>query len=162
MSKAESSIPRGHHSLSPHLIIAGAAKAIEFYKVVFGAIDVCQMPMPDGRVGHAELKIGDSVLFLADEFPEMGGHSPLKLGGSPVCIHLYVEDVDAVFNRAVKHGATVKMPPADMFWGDRYGKLTDPFGHEWSVATHLEDLSEQEVIERGAAAMASMSDCGSK
>ena len=115
------------------------------------------MPSPDGRtVMHAELQIGDSILFLADEFPEMGARSPKALGGSPVTIHLYVADVDAVFNRAIQAGATAQMPPTDMFWGDRYGKLTDPFGHVWSVATHTEDVPPEEMAKRAQAAFAQM------
>jgi uncharacterized glyoxalase superfamily protein PhnB len=137
--------------------VRGAAQAIEFYKKAFGAEELTRMPSPDGRtVMHAELQIGDSILFLADEFPEMGARSPKALGGSPVTIHLYVADVDAVFNRAIQAGATAQMPPTDMFWGDRYGKLTDPFGHVWSVATHTEDVPPEEMAKRAQAAFAQM------
>lgn len=150
-------IPEGYHALTPHLVIKGASEAIEFYKKAFGAQEVCRMPFPPGpdgqpKVGHAELQIGDSKLFLADEFPEYGSTGPS--GGSPVTIHLYVTDADAAFARAVEAGATVGMPLMDMFWGDRYGKLIDPFGHHWSIAEHLEDLTPEQMQERMAAAMA--------
>jgi PhnB protein len=150
-------IPSGHHSITPHLIVKGAPEAIEFYKKAFGAEELGRMPMPspDGtmKVGHAEIKIGDSRVFLADEFPECGGLGP-QPGSSPVTIHIYVTDADAAFNRAVAAGATVKMPLADMFWGDRYGQLVDPFGHHWSIAEHLEDLTPAQMQERMAAAFA--------
>jgi uncharacterized glyoxalase superfamily protein PhnB len=146
-------IPEGFHTITPHLIIRGAAAAIDFYKKAFGATEVCRHPGQDGKtLMHAELKIGDSHLFLADEFPQMGCKSPLALGGSPVTISLYVEDTDAVFNRAVAAGAQVRMPPMDMFWGDRYGQITDPFGHVWSIATHKEDVSPEELARRAQAA----------
>ena len=149
-------IPAGYHAITPHLVIKGAAEAIEFYKRAFGAEEVCRMPFPaeDGgvKIGHAELQIGDSKLFLADEFPGYGSVGPD--GSSPVTIHLYVTDADATFNRAVEAGATVKMPLEDAFWGDRYGKLVDPFGHHWSIAEHLEDLTPEQMQERMAAAMA--------
>ena len=157
MAHAVKPVPAGFHTLTPHLIVRGAAQAIEFYKKAFGAEELTRMPSPDGRtVMHAELQIGDSILFLADEFPEMGARSPKALGGSPVTIHLYVADVDAVFNRAIQAGATAQMPPTDMFWGDRYGKLTDPFGHVWSVATHTEDVPPEEMAKRAQAAFAQM------
>jgi PhnB protein len=147
-------IPDGYHTITPHLVIKGASEAIEFYKRAFGAEELCRMPFPgpDGQVklGHAELQIGNSRLFLADEFPEYGSTGPN--GSSPVTIHLYVTDADAVFNRAVEAGATVSMPLADQFWGDRYGKLVDPFGHHWSIATHVEDLTPEQMEERKAAA----------
>jgi uncharacterized glyoxalase superfamily protein PhnB len=138
-------IPQGMHSVTPHLICAGAAKAIEFYKQAFGAEEIARLPGPNGRLMHAVVKIGDSQLMLVDEMPEWGALGPKSLKGSPVTIHLYVEDVDAVFGRAVKAGAKVTMPVADQFWGDRYGKLEDPFGHHWSVATHLRDVSVEEA-----------------
>jgi PhnB protein len=148
-------IPEGFHTITPSLVIKGAAEAIEFYKRAFGAEEIMRMPMPgaDGRVkvGHAELRIGDSILFLNDEFPEHGASGPN--GSSPVTIHLYVPDVDAFFNRAVEAGATVQFPLVNMFWGDRYGKLADPFGHNWSVATHVEDVPPEEMPKRMAAAM---------
>ncbi|MFI5018662.1 MAG: VOC family protein, partial [Dongiales bacterium] len=131
-------IPDGFHSLSPHLTVADAAAAIEFYKKAFGATEMGRMPAPDGkRVMHAMLRIGDSSLMLNDEFPEWSAErGPKSLGGTPVTIHLYVEDCGAVYKRAVAAGATATMPPSDMFWGDRYGRLTDPYGHIWSIATH--------------------------
>jgi len=151
MAKA---IPDGYHSVTPHLVTKGAPEAIEFYKKAFGATEVCRMPMPgeDGqmKVGHAELQLGDSKLFLADEFPGYGSVGPN--GSSPVTIHLYVEDVDATFKQAVDAGAKEVMPPADMFWGDRYGKLVDPFGHHWSIATHQEDPTPEQMQERMAEA----------
>ncbi len=149
-------IPDGNHAITPHLVIKGASEAIEYYKEAFGAEELCRMPFPgpDGQVklGHAELQIGDSRLFLADEFPQQGCQAPN--GSSPVTIHLYVDDVDTVFDRAVKAGATAAMPPADMFWGDRFSKIVDPFGHHWSIATHVEDLTPEQMQERMAAAFA--------
>jgi uncharacterized glyoxalase superfamily protein PhnB len=146
-------IPHGFHTLTPHLIIKGAAEAIEFYKRAFGAKELSRMPFAgqDGQVklGHAALLIGDSRLFLADEFPEYGGVGPGPT--SPVTLHLYVTDVDAAFARAVEAGAKVTMPLDNMFWGDRYGKLVDPFGHHWSIAEHLEDLTPEQMQERMAA-----------
>ncbi|MGZ3390147.1 MAG: VOC family protein [Isosphaeraceae bacterium] len=149
-------IPAGHHAITLHLVIKGASKAIEFYKRAFGAKELSRMPFPgkDGQVklGHAALQIGDSRLFLADEFPERGVVGPGS--GSPVTFHLYVTDAAAAFVRAVEAGAKVTMPLADMFWGDRYGKLVDPFGHHWSIAERLEDLTPEQMQERMAAAMA--------
>jgi uncharacterized glyoxalase superfamily protein PhnB len=151
-------IPQGLHTLTPHLVVRGAAAAIDFYKQAFGAIEICRHVGPDGRsLMHAQLRIGDSALLLNDEFPQCP--SPQGLGGSPVALALYVEDCDAVFNRAVAAGATVRMPLADMFWGDRYGCLIDPFGHVWSVATHKEDVSPEELARRAQAAFAHMGDC---
>jgi uncharacterized glyoxalase superfamily protein PhnB len=148
-------IPDGHHAVTPYLMIAGAEQAIAFYKKAFGAVEVCRMVGPGGHgIAHAELKFGDSFLFLADVCPDFGGKDPKALGGSPVGIHLYVESVDAVFAQAIAAGATVKVPPTDMFWGDRFAKLTDPFGHDWSLATHIEDVSEAEVARRAEAAFA--------
>jgi PhnB protein len=150
-------IPEGYHTIIPHLVVRGAAEAIDFYKKAFGAVEVARMPTPDGKIMHAHLKIGDSHLFLVDEMPfPGGGKSPQSLGGASVALHLNVEDADAVFNRAVAAGATAKMPPADMFWGDRYGQLADPFGHEWSVATHKEDVSPEEMKKRMQAMFAQM------
>ncbi len=147
-------IPEGLHTITPHLVIKGAAEAIEFYKRAFGAKELSRMPMPgangDVRIAHADLQIGDSRLFLVDEFPEHGSTGPN--GSSPVSFHLYVTDADAVFNQAVEAGATVTMPLANMFWGDRFGKLVDPFGHHWSIATHLEDPTPEQMKERMAAA----------
>jgi uncharacterized glyoxalase superfamily protein PhnB len=133
------------HSVTPHLVCAGAAKAIDFYQKAFGATETGRMPGPDGRLMHAAIRIGDSTVMLADEMPEWGSLGPTSLKGSPVTIHLYVDDVDKFVERAVKAGAKVTMPVADQFWGDRYGKLEDPFGHHWSVATHVRDLTPDEM-----------------
>jgi PhnB protein len=151
-------IPEGAHTIAPHLTIEGAADAIEFYKKAFGAKEMMRMPASDGkRIMHASLKIGDSTLMLNDSFPEWGGTGgPKTLGGTPVTVHLFVEDCDAVFNRAVAAGATVTMPVSDMFWGDRYGRITDPYGHNWSIATHKKDLTPAEIMEAGKKAMAEM------
>jgi PhnB protein len=138
-------IPDGMHSLTPHLVCHGAADAIEFYKKAFGAVEMGRVPGPDGRLMHAQVRIGDSALMLVDEWPEMGSVGPKDLKGSPVTIHLYVTDVDATVAQAVAAGAKVTMPVDDMFWGDRYGRLEDPFGHQWSVATHKRDLSPEEI-----------------
>ena len=148
MSKpAVKPIPEGMHSLTPLLICAGATDAIEFYKKAFNAIEESRLPGPQGKLMHAMLRIGDSALMLTDEMPEMGGLGPKSLKGSPVVIHLQVKDVDAVVKQAVAAGAKITMPVAEMFWGDRYGQLEDPFGHHWSVATHTRDLSPQEIQE---------------
>jgi uncharacterized glyoxalase superfamily protein PhnB len=152
MAKAKP-IPDGYHTVTPYLAIRDAAKAIEFYKKAFGAEEIFRMPGPDGKVMHAEIRIGDSPVMISEEFPEYGTKSPQALGGSPVNIFLYVENVDKVFEQAVKAGATVTMPVADQFWGDRYGKLDDPFGHSWSVATHVEDVAPDEMAKRAAKAM---------
>lgn len=143
-------IPEGHPTLTPHLIIKDAARAIDFYKKAFGAEEVMRMPMPDGRLMHASLKFGNSMLFLCDEFPEhgCGGASPQTLKNSHATMHIYVEDVDKAYQRAVDAGATAQMPPQDMFWGDRYGTLIDPFGQPWSLATHKEELSPEEMKKR--------------
>ena len=147
MNSAVKPVEEGMHTVTPHLVCANCAEAIEFYKKAFGAIEVMRSPMPDGKIGHAQLRIGDSPLFLADEFPDYGSHSPLSLKGSPVTIHLSVPNVDEIWNSAKAAGATVRMELADMFWGDRYGKLTDPFGHQWSLATHIKDVSPEEMEE---------------
>ena len=141
-------IPDGYHTLTPYMTVRDAARAIEFYKQAFGAVERGVMKGPDGKVMHAELTIGDSIFMLADEFPEYGSMSPLSTGGSGMGLHIYVEDADSAFDRAVKAGAKVDMPVSDMFWGDRYGKVSDPFGHKWSIATHKADLSAEEM-ERG-------------
>lgn len=138
-------IPPGMTSITPHLVCKGAAEAIDFYVKAFGASELARLPGPDGRLWHAMIKIGDAVLMLVDEFPEHGSLGPLTLKGSPVIIHLYVPDVDATVARAVEAGARITMPVADMFWGDRYGQLVDPFGHLWSVATHVRDVSPEEI-----------------
>ncbi|MDO9005320.1 MAG: VOC family protein [Aquabacterium sp.] len=138
-------IPDGMHSLTPHLVCAGAAEAIEFYKKAFNATEMARLPGPDGKLMHAAVRIGDSVLMLVDEFPQWGTLGPLALKGSPVVLHLYVEDVDAQVKQAVAAGAKLTMPVTDMFWGDRYGQVEDPFGHKWSVATHTRDLTPEEI-----------------
>jgi len=138
-------IPDGLHSLTPLLTCAAASDAIDFYKNAFSAVELTRLPGPTGKLMHASLRIGDSVLMLTDEFPEWGGLGPKMLKGSPVTIHLYVEDVDAAVAQAVAAGAKVIVPVADMFWGDRYGRLEDPFGHQWSVATHQRDLTPLEI-----------------
>lgn len=151
-------IPDGYHTVIPTLIVRGADKAIDFYKRAFGAKELMRMPGPGGKgIMHAEIKIGDSAIMLADEFPDMGTRSPETLGGVAGSIYLYLEDVDKSFEQAVAAGAQSKMPPTDMFWGDRFAKLTDPFGHEWAMATHKEDVSEEEIRKRGEAFMAQMS-----
>ncbi|HYW39383.1 MAG TPA: VOC family protein [Terriglobales bacterium] len=141
-------IPKGYNAVTPYLIIKGAAEAIEYYKKVFGATEVMRLPGPDDRIGHAELKIGDSHIMLADEFPEVDYRSPLALGTSPVSMLLYVEDVDSTVERAVAAGAKILKPVADQFYGDRSGFIQDPFGHLWGVATHVEDVSAAEMEER--------------
>jgi uncharacterized glyoxalase superfamily protein PhnB len=138
-------IPQGMHTVTPHLICAGAADAIEFYKKAFGAVEMARLPGANGKLMHAMLRIGDSAVMLVDEAPEWGMLGPKALKGSPVTIHLYVDDADASAARAVKAGAKLTMPVADMFWGDRYGTLEDPFGHRWSVATHVRDVTPEEM-----------------
>lgn len=138
-------VPEGMQAVTPHLVCAGAADAIEFYKKAFDATEEGRLPGPRGKLMHAMIRIAGSAVMLVDEFPEHGNLSPKSLKGSPVTIHLYVADVDAFVKRAVAAGAKITMPVADMFWGDRYGRLEDPFGHHWSVATHLRDLSSQQI-----------------
>ena len=140
-------VEEGMHTITPHLVCANCHEAIEFYKKAFGAVEVMRSPMPDGKVGHAMLRIGDSPLFLADEFPDYGSFGPLTLKGSPVTIHLSVPNVDELWASARAAGATVRMELADMFWGDRYGQVVDPFGHVWSMATHIRDVSPAEMEE---------------
>ena len=146
-------IPEGMHSLTPHLVCAGAADAIEFYKKAFNAVELARLPGPDGKLMHALVRIGDSALMLVDENPQWGMLGPKALKGSPVTIHLYVKNADVTAAQAVAAGAKITMPLADLFWGDRYGQLEDPFGHRWSVATHVRDLSPDE-IRQGMAKMA--------
>ena len=156
MTGKVSPIPPGFHTLTPHLVIKGAGAALDWYKKAFNAEEVMRMPGPDGAsVMHAEVKIGDSLLMLADEFPGMDTHAPETLKGTTVSIMLYVTDVDKVFNQAVAAGGKPVLPPTDMFWGDRYGKLTDPFGHSWALATHKEDVPPEEMAKRAAAAFGS-------
>ncbi len=146
-------IPEGYHSISPALTCKDAARAIDFYKKAFNAQEVMRMPAPDGKISHAELKIGDSIIFLNDEMGPMTGTTT----GTPrLSLFLYVEDADTTFNNAVKAGAKVDMPLENQFWGDRYGKLTDPFGHQWGVATHVEDVAPEEINKRAAAFFAKM------
>jgi PhnB protein len=145
-------IPEGYHSVTPYLIIRGAADAIEFYKKAFGATELFRFPGPDGKIGHAELQIGNSRIMLADEYPDMGYNGPQTIGGSPVALMIYLADVDAVFNRAVEAGATVKEALQDKFYGDRIGTVIDPFGHRWHLATHQEDVSMEEMERRAKAA----------
>ena len=145
-------IPEGYHTATPYLIVKDAARAIEFYKKAFGATELMRMPGTGGKIGHAEIKIGDSPIMLADEVPGMGFRSPESLGGSPISILLYVEDVDVVFSEALAAGAKVQRPVADQFYGDRTGGVTDPFGHVWYIATHKEDVSPEEMKKRAAAA----------
>ena len=145
-------IPEGYGAVTPYLIVDGAARAIEFYKQAFGAEETFRMEGPGGRVGHAEIKIGDSHLMLADEHPEMGARGPRSFGGSPISLALYVEDVDATVNRAVEAGAKLTRPVANQFYGDRTGGVEDPFGHAWYVATHVEDVGFEELHKRAAAA----------
>ena len=147
-------IPEGYHSVTPSLIIKNAAAAIEFYKTAFGAIELFRMSQPDGRVGHAEIKIGDSPIMLADEFPELNYVSPQTLGGSPVSLMIYVADVDVVFKRAIDAGALERKAVQDEFYGDRTGSLIDPFGHCWYIATHKEDVTPEEMEKRAKSAHA--------
>src|SRR4051794_20611494 len=146
-------IPDGYHTATPYLIIKGAAGAIEFYKKAFGATELLRFGGPDGKVGHAEIRIGDSPIMLADEFPEMGARSPQALGGSPVSILLYVADVDALAERAVAAGAQVVRPVKDQFYGDRSGTFANPYGHVWTIATHTEDVAPAEMHKRMEALM---------
>jgi PhnB protein len=148
MSPSVQPIPEGYPRVSPYLSVDGAGEAIDFYKQVLGATERMRMPMPDGKVGHAEIQIGNSRLMVADEFPEMGFRGPLTIGGSPVGICLYVEDADSMYNRTVSAGAKVLKPLADQFYGDRSGTVVDPFGHVWTIATHKEDVSPEEMKRR--------------
>ncbi len=150
-----SKVPEGFHTVTPSLVVDDAKKAIDFYKRAFGAVELCRMDAPGGRIGHAELKFGDSAIMLSDEFPG-GARSPKSLGGTTVNLHLYVENVDAAFSQAVGAGAKADMPPADMFWGDRYCKVTDPFGHSWGLATHVKDVSPEEMQKGAEEAFAKM------
>jgi uncharacterized glyoxalase superfamily protein PhnB len=140
-------IPKGYHTLTPYLTVRDAIRAIQFYKDAFGAEEIGVMKGPDGKVMHAEIRIGDSLVMLGDESPQFGALSPLSIGGSGMGLHVYVEDVDSAFDRAIRAGGTVEMPVTDMFWGDRYGKLTDPFGHKWSIATRKRNMTSEEIEE---------------
>jgi len=141
-------IPEGYPRVTPYLIVDGAAAAIDFYKSVLGATERMRMAGTDGKVGHAELEIGNSVIMLADEHPEIGGHAPKAVGGTPVSLHVYVEDVDTVFERAIEAGANSQRGVEDRFYGDRLGTFEDPFGHQWNVATHVEDVPPEEMSKR--------------
>jgi PhnB protein len=157
MTASSNPVPKGFHTVTPSLIVRGAAEAIEFYKKALGAEELMRMTGPDGKIGHAELKIGDSVIFISDEFPNMGvARSPQTLGGCTGTLNLYVPDVDTTFKQAVSAGGKTTMPVADMFWGDRYGTFSDPFGHHWGLGTHKEDLTAEEVDKRAKAFYASM------
>jgi PhnB protein len=157
MTASSNPVPKGFHTVTPSLIVRGAAEAIEFYKKALGAEELMRMTGPDGKIGHAELKIGDSVIFISDEFPNMGvARSPQSLGGCTGTLNLYVPDVDATFKQAVSAGGKTTMPVADMFWGDRYGTFSDPFGHHWGLGTHKEDLTAEEIDELAKAFYASM------
>lgn len=145
-------IPEGYRSVTPYLIVRGGAAAIEYYTKAFGAKELFRFPAPDGKIGHAEIKIGDSPIMLADEYSDMGYNGPQSVGGSPVSLMIYVEDVDAVFNRAIEGGGTVKEAVQNKFYGDRIGTLIDPFGHIWHVSTHTEDVSMEEMERRAKAA----------
>jgi PhnB protein len=150
-------VPDGYHTVTPYLTLDDAAAAIDYYKQAFGAKERVRMDTPDGKVGHAELEIGDSLVMLSDEFPQGSTRSPKELGGTCAGVFLYVDDVDAVVKRAVDAGATVTMEVADQFWGDRFGSISDPFGHSWSIATHVEDVTPEQIAERAKEAMAAMS-----
>ena len=149
-------IPEGYHTVTPYLAVGDAAQAIDFYTRAFGAKEVVRMDAPGGKIGHAELEIGDSRIMLSDPFPQSSTKPPKDLGGTSFSVMMYVEDVDAAFKRAVDAGASVSMELSDMFWGDRFGSVTDPFGHSWSLATHVEDVPPEEMAERAKAAMAQM------
>ncbi|HET9364370.1 MAG TPA: VOC family protein [Candidatus Angelobacter sp.] len=143
--------PDGYNSLTPYLIVKGAAAAIDFYTNVFGATEIMRMPQPDGRIGHAELRIGDSVFMLADEFPEAEAMSPKTFGGTTVGLMIYVDDADSMFNKAISMGGKVKKPMVDQFYGDRNGTFEDPWGHKWTISTHVEDVTPEEMKQRMAA-----------
>jgi PhnB protein len=149
-------IPEGYHTVTPYLTYSDAAKAIEFYKRAFDAKEVVRMQGPNGKIGHAELRIGDSVVMLADELPGNDARSPQSLGGTTAGLFLYVKDIDAAYHKAVDAGAKATMQPQDMFWGDRFGRLSDPFGHSWAMATHKEDVAPEEMKRRSDAQMAKM------
>jgi len=141
-------IPAGYHTVTPALVVNNCVQALEFYKKAFGAQELSRLTAPDGKIAHAEIKIGDSIIFLSDEMSMGAARSPQSLGGTTASLNIYTPDVDAAFERAVKAGAQAKMPPADMFWGDRYGQLTDPYGQVWALLTHKEDLTPQQIEQR--------------
>ena len=148
-----SPIPEGYHSVTPYLVMKNAAAAIEFYKEAFGAVELLRMAAPGGKIGHAEIKIGDSPVMLADEYPDMGFKGPESLGGTPVSLMVYVDDVDKIYPQAIASGGKEVRPLQNQFYGDRSGTLTDPFGHVWTVSTHVEDVTEEELAKRAEAAM---------
>ena len=148
-----SPIPEGYHSVTPYLVMKNAATAIEFYKKAFGAVELLRMAAPGGKIGHAEIKIGDSPVMLADEYPDMGFKGPESLGGTPVSLMIYVDDVDKIYPQAIAAGGKEVRPLQNQFYGDRSGTLTDPFGHVWTISTHVEDVPEEELAKRGEAAM---------
>jgi PhnB protein len=150
-------IPDGYHAVTPYLAVDDAAAAIEYYTKAFAAKERARKQTPDGKIGHAELEIGDALVMLSDPFPQASTRPPQELGGTSASVFMYVEDVDAVVQQAVDAGATVTMEVADQFWGDRFGTVTDPFGHVWSIATHVEDVPPEEMAERAKAAMAALS-----
>jgi PhnB protein len=154
MAQAARRIPEGHNTVSPYLIVDGAGRALDFYKRAFGATELFRLEAPGGKIGHAEIRIGDTVIMMADEHPDHHAYSPRRYKGSPVSLHVYVENVDAVAQQAIAAGANVTRPVQDMFYGDRSGTFEDPFGHTWHVATHVEDLTEEEIGRRAAAQMA--------
>jgi PhnB protein len=164
-SMAVNYVPEGYRTVTPYMVIKGVDKAIDWYKKAFGAEELVRMPSPDGRVMHAEIKIGDSCVMMGDEFPEMApdNKSPASLNGATtVGLHIYVKDCDAAFNKAVAAGAKAAAPPTDMFWGDRFSKVVDPFGHHWSIATHIEEVSPEEMGKRMQAAAAEMAEASKK
>lgn len=156
MAKKEAATPKGYHTVTPSLFVAGAAKAIEFYKNALGAEELMRFPGPDGKIMHAEIKVGDSIIMLADEMPDMGGRGPKSIGGTPVSFFVYGQDVDAAWKRAVDAGAREVVPLADQFWGDRTGCLEDPFGHQWWLASHVQDLTPEEIRKNAEAHFSQM------
>ena len=156
MAKKAAAIPKGYHTVTPSLFVAGAAKAIDFYKKALGAEELMRFPGPDGKIMHAEIKVGDSIIMLADEMPDMGGRGPRSIGGTPVSFFVYGENVDAAWKRAVEAGAKEIQPLADQFWGDRTGCLQDPFGHQWWLAQHLEDLTPEQIQKNAEAFFSQM------
>jgi PhnB protein len=150
-------VPEGFHTVTPYIVVDDAAAAIDFYGRAFGAKEQGRMPTPDGKIAHATIQLGDSMVMLSDPFPQAAAKPPKELGGTSMAVFLYVEDTDAVFKQAVDAGATPTMPPEDMFWGDRFAQVGDPFGHVWQIATHKEDLTDEEMAERGRKAMSGMS-----
>ncbi len=151
MAEKLNPIPEGYRTITPYLVVKGAAEALDFYAKAFGAVEFVRMPGPGGSVMHAEVKIGDSILMLSDEFPDWGQLGPISRGGTTCTMMLYVEDCDAAFQRAVDAGCAATQEPKDEFWGDRFAKVTDPFGHQWAFATHVEDVSPEEMAKRMAA-----------